>query len=181
MQLTDLLTQSDTVTLITRIGESAAVLTADIHLAACSTLDHARAHGDWTGITRLMDTLPKSQRVQALKVWYSHFSNGRVSLSTDPDTKAWRVNKDKFGGRSDADFAVQDAMETTYADLTPEKDPTTLSVEKFLKSLARTATNAENFPNTDVPKVSLVTRDIASRIVAFVKNDAAIQAAIAVK
>lgn len=181
MKITDLLTQKDVATLITKIGETATTLTADIHLAACSTLDHARAHGDWTGITRLMDTLPKSQRVQALKVWYSEYSNGRVSLSVDPDTKAWRVNKDKFGGRVDADFRIDDAMATTYADLTKEKDPTTLGLAKFLKSLERTATNAENFPGTDIPKVSLAARDVASRIVAFVKGDAAIQAALAVK
>jgi hypothetical protein len=181
MKITDLLDQKDTGALIERIGETAQTLTADIHLAACSTLDHARAHGDWTGITRLMDTLPRSQRVQALKVWYSEFSNGRVSLSIDPDTKSWRVNKDKFGGRTEADFRIDDAMETTYADLTKEKDPTTLGLVKFLKSLERTATNAENFPGTDVPKVSVSTRDVASRIVAFVKGDAAIQAALTVK
>lgn len=181
MKITDLLTQKDVVTLIDQIGERATALTADIHLAACSTLDHARAHGDWTGITRLMDSLPKSQRVQALKVWYSEFSNGRVSLSIDPDTKSWRVNKDKFGGRVEADFRVDAAIETTYADLTKEKDPTTLGLVKFLKSLERTATNAENFAGTDVPKVSLATRDAASRIVAFVKGDATIQAALAVK
>jgi hypothetical protein len=181
MKITDLLTQGDTSKLIERIGEAANALTADIHLAACSTLDHARAHGDWTGITRLMDTLPRSQRVQALKVWYSEYSNGRVSLSVDPDTKTWRVNKDKFGGRVDGDFRIEEAMDVTYADLTKEKDPTTLSLVKFLKSLERTATNAENFQNTDVPKVSIATRDVASRIVAFVKADAVIQAALTVK
>ena len=181
MKITDLLTQGDTAKLIDKIGESAATLTADIHLAACSTLDHARAHGDWTGITRLMDTLPRSQRVQALKVWYSEFSGGRVSLSIDPDTKAWRVNKDKFGGRVDADFRVEDAMETTYADLTKEKDPSTLDLAKFLKSLARTATNAENFPNTDIPKVSVKARAVASALVAFTKASPEIQAVLADK
>lgn len=179
MSIVKLLTQSDVAKLIDTIGEGARNLQADIHQAACSTLDHARAHGDWTGITRLMDTLPKSQRVQALKVWYSEFSGGRIALSVDPDTKQWRVNKDKFGGRVEADFRVEAAMETTYADLTKEKDPSTLGVVKFFKSLERTATNAELFEGTDIAKVSVAARTVASKLVALAKGDAEIQAILA--
>lgn len=170
MKITDLLTQADAGKLISRIAEAAVTLTADIHLAACSTLDHARAHGDWTGIVRLMDSLPKSQRVKALAYWYSVMSNGRVVLSVDAETKSYRVNKDKFANRTDADFEIEKAMATTYADLTVEKNPEPLTVEKFLKSLKRTAVNADNFEGTEIPKVSPRMRAVASSLVPLVQK-----------
>lgn len=179
MNIVKLMTQADVLKLIDQIGERAGDLQADIHTAAFNTLDHARVHGDYTGITRLLDKLPKGQRVKALAYWYGHFSNGRVSLSVDADTKLWRVNKDKFGGRSDVDFDMIEAEKVSFADLTVEKDPKTLSLEKFIASLARTATNAANFDGTDVPKVSPATRALASKLVAFIKQDAATQAEVA--
>jgi hypothetical protein len=169
LKVTDLLNQSDVVSFIAQIGERATTLTSDIHLAACSTFQHAMKYGDWTGITRLLDSLPKSQRVKALAFWYTTFSNGRISLSVDPETKLYRVNKDKFAGRSDADFRLDEALETTYADLTAEKDPTTLGLEKYIKSMERTATNAGNFEGTSIPKVSPAVRELASQLVIVAK------------
>lgn len=164
-----LLTQSDVAELISQIGSRASALQADIHQAACSTLDHARAHGDWTGITRLMDALPNGQRVKALGYWFSRFSNGVVSLSKDKDG-AWKVNKDRFSKRTDSDFQVSDAMEITFADLTAEKDPQTATLETLLKSLKKYATNAENFDGTDIPKVAPSLRAVASQLVPLVER-----------
>lgn len=179
MSIVKLLTQSDVAKLIDTIGEGARNLQADIHQAACSTLDHARAHGDWTGITRLLDVLPNGQRVKALAYWYGHFSNGKISLSRDKQSGAWKVNKDRFATRSDEDFKVDDAMETTFADLTVEKDPQTLTLAKFLKSLSRSATNTEKFDGTEIEKVSGKTRTFASRLMALSKTDPELVALLA--
>lgn len=178
MSIVKLLTQTDVATLIDTIRERATTVQADIHQAACSTLDHARAHGDWTGITRLLDALPNGQRVKALAYWYGFYSNGKVSLSRNKDTGAWQVNKDRFASRVDEDFKVADAMETTFADLTVEKDPKTLTLAKFLQSLSRTATNAEKFDGTEIDKVSPATRAFASRLVALSKSDPELSAAV---
>lgn len=179
MSIVKLLTQGDVAKLIETIRERATTVQADIHQAACSTLDHARAHGDWTGITRLMDALPNGQRVKALAYWYGHYSNGKVSLSRNKETGAWQVNRDRFATRVDEDFKVDQAMETTFADLTVEKDPQTLSLAKFLKSLSRTATNAEKYDGTDIDKVSPRTRAFASRLVALSKADPELSAMVA--
>lgn len=171
MSIVKLLTQSDVAKLITTIAERGVSLQTDIHQAACSTLDHARAHGDWTGITRLMDALPNGQRVKALAYWYGYFSNGKVSLSRNKENGAWQVNKDRFARRADEDFRVDEACETTFADLTVEKDPQSLTLVKFLKSLSRSATNTETFDGTDIEKVSPKVRAFASRLVALTKTD----------
>lgn len=168
MSIVKLMTQSDVIKLIDSIGDRASTLQADIHTAAVNTLEHTRVHGDYTGITRLCDKLPNGTRVKALAFWFGHFSGGSISLSRDPDTKAWRVNKDKFAKRADVltEALVQKSMETTFADLTVEKDPKTLTLAQWFKSLKRTATNAETFDGTDVPKVSVELRAVASKMVA---------------
>ena len=71
---------------------------------------------------------------------------------------------------TNVDRATEKAMETTFADLTAEKDPKTLTLSQWLKSLRRTATNAENFDGTDVPKVSAELRAVASQVVAMVEK-----------
>lgn len=171
MSIVKLLTQGDVAKLIDTIKVSAGELQSSIHQAGCSTLDHARAHGDYTGITRLMDALPNGQRVKALAYWYGHFSNGKVSLSRNKETGAWQVNKDRFASRVDEDFRVADACETTFADLTVEKDPQSLTLAKFIKNLSRSATNTERFDGTDVEKVTPKTRAFASRLMALSKTD----------
>ncbi len=177
MSIVKLMTQGDTAKLIDSIAERGVTLQADIHTAAVNTFNHAFVHGDYTLITRLMDVLPNGQRVKALAFWYSHFSNGALTLSVDPETKSWKVNKDRFARRADLVPDVQAAtdrcMETTFADLTAEKDPQTLTLERFLKSLKRTATNAENFDGTDIPKVSPQLRAIASKLVGVVESEIA--------
>lgn len=179
MSIVKLLTQSDTAKLIDTIRTAAGELQTAIHQAACSTLDHARAHGDWTGITRLCDALPNGQRVKALAYWYGFYSNGRVSLSRNKETGAWQVNKDRFASRVDEDFKVAEAMETTFADLTVEKDPQPLTLAKFIKSLSRTATNTEKFDGTDIEKVTGKARTVASRLMALTKSDPELVALLA--
>lgn len=179
MSLVKLMTQGDVAKLIDDIAATATVLQDDIHTAAVNTFNHAFVHGDWTSITRLMDVLPNGQRVKALAYWYGHFSNGALSLSKDPETRGWRVNKDRFAKRAelvpDVEAATEACMETNFADLTAEKDPQTLTLERFYKSMKRTSANTSNFQGTDIPKVSPAVRNIATQIVEII--DKAAQAA----
>ena len=174
MSIVKLMTMGDTAKLIDSIAERGPTLQTDIHTAAVNSFNHAFVHGDNTLCTRLLDVLPNGQRVKALAFWFSHFSNGALTLSVDAETKAWKVNKDRFARRADlvpdVQGATDRAMETTFADLTAEKDPQTLTVEKWLKSLKRTATNAENFDGTDIPKVAPALRALASNIVKVVEE-----------
>jgi hypothetical protein len=166
LSIVKLMTQGDVTKLIDSIGERASTLQADIHTAAVNTLEHARVHGDNTGITRLMDKLPNGTRVKALAYWYSKFSGGSVSLSRNEETKQWQVNKDKFAKRADllTEASVEAAEATTFADLTTEVAPNTLTLERMLKSMKRTSVNAE--VNADgSPKVAPKAREAASKAV----------------
>lgn len=169
-----LLTLQETGPAIDELRQAAGDVQDRIHQIAVSAFNHAFVHGDNTLCTRLCDALPTGQRVKALAFWFGHFSNGALTLSRDPETKSYRCNKDRFARRADlvtnVDRATELAMETTFADLTAEKDPKTLTLSQWLKSLKRTATNAENFDGTDVPKVSAELRAVASTVVAMVEK-----------
>jgi len=163
-----LLSQSEVKARVAKLVLTAAEVQSEIHLIGCSTLDHTRVHGDYTGAVALLNGLPKGQRVKALAYWFRHFSNGKMVAKINSDTKLWDIELKK--DRTDADFRVDEAIEITFADLTAEKDPTTLELDKFLKGLDRTANNTENFDGTNIPKVAAETRAMAARIVAFVRE-----------
>jgi len=173
MNVVKLLTQAEAKTLIDKIGSVAVTLQADIHQAACSVFNHAFVHGDNTGITRLLDKCTNGLRVKALAHWFNHFSNGAITLSQEKDTKSWKVNPDRFARRADLmpnlAGSLAKAMDLSFADLVPEKGHETLTLKQFLKSLKRSATNAENFDGTSIPKVSLAVRTVASELVKIVE------------
>ena len=161
-----LLTQKDVVARIVKLGANATEVQAEIHLIGCSTLDHIRVHGDTTGAVALMNALPNGQRVKSLSFWYRHFTGGKVSMIFAD--KAWSCNLGK--NRTDANFDIKGAMATTFADLTSERDPVTLVVEKFIKNLERTANNAEKHDGTQIDKVDPAVRQLAAQLVAYVRE-----------
>lgn len=181
MSIVKLLTLQETGKAIDELAVAAADVQDRIHVIAVSSFNHAFVHGDNTLCSRLMDALPNGQRVKALAYWFSHFSNGAITLSRDAETKAWKVNKDRFARRADlvpdVAAATESAMEITFADLTAEKDPQTLTVERWLKSLKRTAVNSDLFPGTDIPKVAPALRELASSVVRLIEEMAAAKAA----
>lgn len=164
-----LLNQTECDKLIDRVTSSSQSLTSDIHIAACSTLDHIREHHNYTGALKLLNGLSNGVRVRAVAAWYKGFSNGKFSPGLNPKTKQWQADLAK--DRTENDFDMEGAQSVTFAEFTVEKDPTTLSLEKFIKGLKRTATNTGNFPGTAVPKVSAETRAVALKIVQFVQSE----------
>lgn len=169
-----LMTQSDLMKAIAILAVDSKSVQERIHACACSALDHVRAHGDTTGFVALLNALPNGQRVKALAYWAKHFSTSKLILTMDKKAKAWvaKLSKD----RSDADFKITEAMETTFADLTEEQEPKSMTVEALIKKLTTASTNSENFDGTDVPKVEPEARALAAKLVSFIRAE---QAAVA--
>lgn len=177
MSLVKLMTQADLMKAIVILGSEARSVQERIHECGCSALDHVRAHGDTTGFVALLNALPNGQRVKALAYWAKHFSSGKLVMTFDKKAKTWvaKLSKD----RKDSDFGIESAMLTTFADLTEEQEPKSMTVEALIKKLTTASTNSENFDGTDIPKVEPAARALAAELVAFVrsKQQAAVKAA----
>lgn len=162
-----LLTQADVLNAIVELGSDATKIEARIHVIAVSTLDHVRAHGDTRGCVALMNALPRGQRVKSLGYWFKHFSSGKLILSIDKTSKLWVA---KLNARTDEDFKVSEACDLTFADLTVERDPTSVTMESFIRNIERTANNTDMHDGTDIPKVTPEARAVAARLVAFLRE-----------
>ena len=73
---------------IASIANRGAKLQADMHSAACASLNHAAMHNDPTLLNRLLNAMPKSSRRNSLMVWALKFGN--VALNADKATKGER-------------------------------------------------------------------------------------------
>lgn len=155
------LNASDCARKIEQIGRVGKALQNQIHLVAVSCLDHIREHGNTTLATRLLTVLPNGQRVKALAAWFSAMSSKKAKFVFDKNSKLWVCNLEK--ARTDEDFKMQDAMETSFADLTEEREPKAMTLDQFIKSLQRTADNDEVMPNGE-PKVPETVRNLAASL-----------------
>lgn len=162
-----LLTVADLLAAIPALKQDADSVQERVHLYAVSGLDHVRAHGDTTGVVALMNALPRGQRVKALAFWFKKFSNSKLILTMDKDSKVWAAKLSKQ--RVDGDFDIEGAEAVTFADLTDEKDPQSTTVEGLIKSLVGKSTNSENFDGTEIPKVTPEARKLAAALVAFAR------------
>lgn len=170
-----ILSAAECATAIGRIAAGGKSLQARIHTVAVSTLEHAREHGDTSLVTRLLDALPNGIRVKSLAHWFSHFSDGQLVLSQDKN-KSWKHNTEKFKDRVKERFDIAGAAQTTFADLTNEKAPETLTVKALEKMLSKVATNDGYFTGTAIPKVDPKARELASALVAKLRADLAVAA-----
>lgn len=174
MSNVNILSQSAAAELISQICNTSKTLVADIHIAAVSTLDHIREHSNYTGALALLNGLSNGVRVKGLAAWYKEFSSGKFVPSQDPKTKVWRAELIK--DRTDPDFKISEAMAITFADFKEEVGHETLTLEKFLKGLKRTATNTGTHPD-GTPKVSERARTMALLLVQAAANIEANKAA----
>ena len=130
-----LLTQSEAAEYISMIGKTAKTLQADIHQTAVSVLAHTKEHGDYRGVLSLLAALPNGQRVQALGVWFGHFSNG--ALKCEKKAGQWVV---VFDSKLVDKIDVELAGETDFGTLTKETKPAAMTMEKLIKWLENKAT-----------------------------------------
>jgi hypothetical protein len=164
-----LLTQSDLMKAIPLLSADAKSVQERIHQCACSALDHVRAHGDTTGFVALLNALPNGQRVKALAYWAKHFSSSKLIMTFDKKAKSWTAKLSK--DRKDEDFGINSAMATSFADLTEEQEPKSMTVEALIKKLTTASTNSENFDGTTIPKVEPAARALAAKLVAFIRAE----------
>lgn len=169
MSTMKILSQSDVADFIGRICASAREVQSNIHVAAWNTLNHTKLHGDYSNALKLLNALPNGQRVKSLAFWFTKMSSGKFRPLQNGKTKAYECQK--LGeNRTDADFLMDQAEAISFADLTAEKDPAPLTLEKFIKGLKRTAENDGMFEGTDIPKVQPAARALALQVVQFIES-----------
>lgn len=150
----------ETSKLIAKIKLSATKLQDRIHVAAVSCLAHIRDHGDYTLAISLLDALPNGQRVKALGHWFGHFSNGAATF-TIKKGEGWTCKLLK--ARTPEMFDIDGAAAVSFADLTAEKEPTTMTAQQVVAMLKRKADNDD--VNADgTPKVSPEARDLFAKL-----------------
>lgn len=157
-----ILNQAETGKLIKSIKSRAASVQRDIHQAACSTLDHMREHGDFTLAIALLNAMPNGQRVKALALWYKHFSGDKFSPRQDKKQgNIWVGSLAK--DRASEDFNIEEAIATSFADFSVEKDPQQVTVASLVKYLERLAGSEATLPNGE-PKVQPEAMALAQKL-----------------
>ncbi len=150
---------------IARIAKVGKALQDEIHVVAVSTLDHIREHGDYTLAIRLLNAMPNGQRVNALGFWYGVFSGGAAKFSYDSQNKTWKC---KYDGTLVDKIDVAKAMETTFADLVPEKSYSTFTMDGLIEFFKRKANEDGKNPDGSA-KVAPEVRELAASLYAKMK------------
>lgn len=163
-----LLTQKQVALAVPLLLGDAKRIESELHVIACSILDHTRLHGDYTQAETLLNGLPRGTRVKALAFWFKHFSNKKLIFTVDAATKLYsgELKKD----RDDADFNIAEAMAMSFADLSNEKDPSSVTIDSILRNLSRNATNTDLHDDGVTPKVSPEAREWASKVVGLIRG-----------
>lgn len=165
----NLYTQSQIGSKVARIIKGAKMVDAELHVVLCSILDHTREHGDYTALIPLMNGLPAGLRKQGIVQWVSHFTNKKLILKLDNKSKLWIGELSKE--RAEEDFDILGAMKVTFGDFKPEPVPTTLTLALLIKMLEQKATDIK--VNEDgSPKVSPEARDMAAKVIGFIRKQA---------
>jgi len=99
-------------------------LDSDIHVAGVSCLNHIELHGDITLAVRLIDSMPKGSRVNALREWM----NVHGKLRYNAETKEWSYAKDKT-------TLLEEAIATSWTEFKPETAYRPLDFETELTKL----------------------------------------------
>jgi hypothetical protein len=91
----------------TRIG---ALLDKELHVLACSALEHVKAYGDARPLDKLIKGMPAVVRRNAFTAWALHYAGGRLELVTEGKGKervdSLRTVKGVSAKQVDVDNAV---------------------------------------------------------------------------
>ena len=122
---------------IASIANRGKKLEQDMHLVACSILDHVDQHGDVTVLNAMIDDMPKSARTNALREWFLEF--GKVAYNEE--SKHFVYNK---AGTT----KLQSAMEQPFWEFKPEKAfvafDLNAEITKLLKRVEKAAKDERN-------------------------------------
>jgi hypothetical protein len=158
---TEILSQSAVMDAITKVMAGARALQGQIHQCALSTLSHVAQHGDFRGVAHLLNGLPNGQRVQALVVWYQHFSDGALQIKKANGSFSVSLKQD---WQNKCTFDLEGADATDYAAFTKESKPAAFTVEKLVKWLESKANNMDD------AEVAPETRGVAAKLVATYRD-----------
>ena len=86
-------------------------LDRDIQVAALSAMQHHVEHGDTTLINRLVESMPKGSRVNALRTYIETFG----AVIYDQENKRFAHSKSKT-------FRLDDAMQVLWTEFKPETE-----------------------------------------------------------
>lgn len=130
---TAILSKADTDKLITSIKGRGAKLDNDIHQAALSSLDHHAKHGDVTLINRLIGTMPKSARTNALVAWALAM---QPLLMKNPAKDAANPLVHNKSGEGEA-FTVAKAIETPFWEFKAKEGVSVFSFDSYITSMTK--------------------------------------------
>lgn len=145
-----------------KIATTSRALQAQIHQCAVSALSHTFEHGDYRSVTKLLNALPNGQRVQALAVWFQHFSNDALTIKKVSGSFSVVYDSNKLP--QNVEEMLESAMEQDYGSFTKEAKPTAMTLEKMIKWLESKAT-----ANDD--DVEPAAKAVATKLVATYKAD----------
>ena len=113
-------------------------LDADIQLTACSALNHCAEHNDPIYINRLIESMPKGSRVNALREFIAKFGN----VIYNEETKEFNYQK---GKKAD----IEGAMESMWTEFKPEPEFKGFDLEASIKKLLDQAVKMAGDENPD--------------------------------
>jgi phospholipase/lecithinase/hemolysin len=119
------------------IGTTGAKLDAIIHATAVAILHNAKDTGQTTPALDLLKAMPKSGRAKALKAWFETMSPIRINAD---------LTEVKLAGKADTRvWLIEDATDTPFWELNPEKDVQVFDLDKALNALlSRAAKQAKD-------------------------------------
>jgi len=160
----EILTVSAIGEVLEKIATTARALQSQIHQCAVSALSHTFEHGDFRSVTRLLNALPNGQRVQALAVWFAHFSNNALTIKKASGAFSVVLDSSKLGDEMLRMELLDAAMDQDYGTFTKESKPTALTLEKLIGWIEKRAT-----ANDD--EVEPAAKAVAAKLVASYKAE----------
>lgn len=106
------------------ISARGASLQMDIHIAACSVMQHLIKHGNIGIVHKMLNALPESNRTNALRKWFEHYGpvvfsgndpvyskakieNKQVKLGEAMQTPFWKLKANEGGDYEPVDVTVE--------------------------------------------------------------------------
>jgi len=147
------------------IGDLVKVANASQTLAhdlAVSCLEHVVNTGDVRPMEKLVNSIPKAMRAQALAVWVEKFSSKKLTLRWNEQLQTFKA-KLTTGWGADA-FDVEAADATPFYDLTKEVRPgKTKTIAELVKTLGAWANN-DGTNDDGTPRVDPSAREAAAAL-----------------
>lgn len=145
---------------IAGLKSAGAKMDAQIHIVASSVLNHCSLHNDVTVVNRLVNELveamPKSSRINALKAWIEEFGNVRY----DNEDKMFKFSKGKVAD-------IVKAVATPFWEFKPETEYKAFNLQAQIDALvAKAQRQASKSDERDMIDTRLLNslRDLATPV-----------------